>query len=332
MANFVRYESPAVPGVLTGTAGNDLYQGSAGFDTAQIDAGRHGATIVDGPNGPVTVTSAAGTDRFNSVETLLFIDGREVYNLNDPAAQVMRVYDIVLGRDVDQSGLNTFVQLLDSTSRLENVAQSLINSREFISAHGANLSNTQFVDVLYHNLRGVSGSADETAGWVTRLDGGQMTRADVAAYFAQSAEEERATASTLAQGIWDRDENAISIAHLYDAAFDRLPDAGGLANWVTQAHRDNVGMNAIAASFLNSNEAASLRTLDDASFINEIYQNALGRNAEAGGLAAWLGHLAAGETRADVMLAISDSAEHQQITANLFQSDNPLNYGVSLIG
>jgi hypothetical protein len=332
MANFVRYESPAVPGVLTGTAGNNLYQGSAGFDTAQIDAGRRGATIVDGPNGPVTVTSAAGTDTFNSVETLLFIDGREVYNLNDPAAQVMRVYDIVLGRTADQSGLNTFVQVLDTSTRIEDVARSLINSNEFIAAHGANLSNTQFVNVLYQNMRGVSGSVGETAGWVTQLDGGQMNRADVAAYFANSAEQQSATASVLAQGIWDRDESAISIANLYDAAFDRLPDAGGLAGWVTQAHRANVGMDAIANSFLNSNEAASLRALDDAGFINEIYQNALGRNAEAGGLASWLGQLAAGETRADVMLAISDSAEHQQITANLFQSDNPLNYGVSLIG
>ena len=332
MANFVRYERPAVPGVLTGTAGNDLFQGTAGFDTAQIDAGRRGATIVDGPNGPVTVTSAAGTDRFNSVETLLFIDGREVYNLNDPAAQVTRAYDAVLGRTPDQAGLNTFVQLLDQSTRLEDVSQRLIDSGEFVRAHGSNLNNTQFVDILYHNMRGVSGSAGETAGWVTLLDGGVMSRADVATYFAQSAEQEKATAGTLAQGIWDRDESAISIANLYDTAFDRLPDSGGLANWVTLAHRDNVGMNAIAASFLNSNEAASLRAMDNASFINEIYQNALGRNAEAGGLASWLSHLAAGETRADVMLAISESAEHQQITANLFQSDNPLNYGVSLIG
>jgi len=332
MANFVRYESPAAPGVLTGTAGNNLYQGGSGAETAQIDAGRRGATIADGPNGPATVTNTAGTDTFNSVETLLFIDGREVYNLDDPAAQVMRVYDIVLGRNVDQSGLNTFVQILDSSTRLENVAQSLLNSNEFIGAHGGNLSNAQFVDVLYHNMRGVSGSADETLGWVTLLNGGEMTRADVATYFAQSAEEQSATARMLAQGIWDRDESAISIANLYDAAFDRLPDAAGLANWVTQAHRDNVGMEAIATSFLNSNEGASLRALDDASFINEIYQNALGRNAEASGLANWLGQLAAGETRADVMLAISDSAEHQQITASLFQSDNPLNYGVSLIG
>lgn len=77
MANTIRYQIPAAQAVLTGTIGNDLCQGSANFDTAQIDAGRRGATITDGPNGPATVTSAAGTDAFNSVETVLFLDGQK---------------------------------------------------------------------------------------------------------------------------------------------------------------------------------------------------------------------------------------------------------------
>lgn len=244
----------------------------------------------------------------------------------------MRLYDIAFGRDVDQAGLNTFVQVLDNGGQLKDVANSLITSAEFTGAHGASLSNTDFVDVLYHNLRGASGSIGEVASWASLLENGQMTRAEVAVSFAQSAEELNATASTLAQGRWDRDESAISIANLYDAAFDRLPDAAGLAGWVSQVHQDNVAMKDIATAFINSNEAAGLRAMDDASFINEIYQNALGRDAEAGGLAFWLGQLAVGGTRADVMLAVSDSAEHQQITAELFQSDNPLSYGVSLIG
>jgi hypothetical protein len=332
MANDVRYQIPAHQGVLTGTDGNDVYQGSANFDTAQIDAGRRGAVIVDGGNGPTSVTSAAGTDTLNSVETLLFIDGREVYNPSDAAAQVIRLYDVVLGRDVDQPGLNYSIQVLDDDTELKDFANGLISSGEFVGKHGGNLTNAQFVEVLYQNMRGAPASVGEVASWAAQLESGQMTRGEVAVSFANSAEEQNATASIVAQGIWDRDEGAISIANLYDTAFDRLPDADGLATWVSQVNQDDVEMRDIANAFYNSNEASSLRALDDAGFINEIYQNALGRAAEAGGLSYWLGQISSGMSRADVMMTISESAEHQQINAELFQSDNPLNYGVSLIG
>ncbi|MBC9176368.1 DUF4214 domain-containing protein [Pseudoroseomonas ludipueritiae] len=331
MASITKYQIPPASGVFTGTNGANTYNGTNAYDLGQFDAGRRDAIIVNNDVGPINVTSRAGIDTINSIETLIFVDGREVYNPEDAAAQVTRLYHAALGRDADQGGLNGFIQVLDNGGKLSDVANSMISGSEFTSLFGANLNNTQFVEALYQNMRGSAASPAEISGWSILIDKGEMSRADVAVQFAESAENRAITASIVADGIWDRDESAIAIANLYDTAFDRLPDLGGLSSWVSLLHTSNLSVKAVADSFYSSNEAAGLRGLNDADFINAIYNNALERNAEQAGLDSWVAQLNGGMSRAEVMLAISDSAEHQQITADQFQSDNPLSYGVSLI-
>jgi hypothetical protein len=331
MAIDINYQIPAYPGVITGGRGNDILAGTAGLDFAQLDAGRRASQVVDGSQGPVTVTSAAGVDQIQSIETLLFVDGREVYNAEDAAAQVTRLYNVALGRDADQAGLNAFVQVLDNGGALSDVARALIDSGEFATSFGVNQSSTVFVNSLYQNLRGGPASPAEVSGWAVRIDNGDLSRTDVALAFADSAENRAATASTLSAGIWDRDETAIEIANLYDTAFNRLPDLPGLASWVSLVHREELTVKSVAESFYNSAEAAPLQGLTDAAFVNQIYLNALGRQAEATGSAFWVNHINTDMSRAEVLLAISSSAEHQQINAEQFQSENPLSYGVSLV-
>jgi len=331
--NVPRYQTPGAPGVLLGSDGNDNYQGGAGYDVAQIDAGRRDSIVTNGANGPTSVLSTAGLDSLNSVETLLFIDGREVYNPEDHAAQVSRLYDIVLGREADQGGLNFSVNWMDDGASMSTIASSFLNSGEFTGKFGQGLTNAQFVNVLYENMRGAEGSANEVSFWTAQLDNGSLSLGDVATHFANSAEGLAANSATLAAGIWDRDESAISIANLYDAAFDRLPDEGGLATWVNEIHSNGTSMGDIAKYFYSSGEAQTkYAPLSDMDFVNTIYQNALDRDADAGGMATWTSELASGNlSRADVILFISDSPEHQALTADLFQSENPLNYGVSVI-
>jgi hypothetical protein len=331
--NVPRYQTPGAPGVLLGSDGNDNYQGGAGYDVAQIDAGRRDSIVTNGASGPTNVLSTAGVDTLNSVETLLFIDGREVYNPEDHAAQVSRLYDIVLGRDADQGGLNFSINAMDGGASMSTIASSFLNSGEFTGKYGQGLTNAEFVHVLYENMRGADGSASEVSFWTTQLDNGSLSLGDVATHFANSAEGIAANASTLSAGIWDRDESAIAVANLYDAAFDRLPDEGGLATWVNEIHTNGTSMGDIAKYFYSSGEAqAKLAPLSDADFVNAIYQNALDRDADATGMATWTSELASGHlSRADVILFVSDSPEHQALTSDLFQSENPLSYGVSVV-
>lgn len=332
--NVARYQVPPAPGVQIGTDGNDTFNGSPNFDFVQLDAGYRDSVVTNGANGPSSVTSAAGIDTLNNITQLLFVDGRLVYNDNDHAAQVSRLYDIVLDRGAEQTGLNSFINQMDGGVSMAAVAETMFDSAEFTGKFGANLTNEQFVQVLYNNMRGADASAAEVSFWTSQVANGSMTLGDVAVNFANSAEGLNANADTLSQGIWDRDESAISLANLYDTAFDRLPELDGMAHWVSQIHNSGTSMNDIADLFYSSGEAqAAFGGLNDFDFVNAVYQNALNRNADDAGASYWTSELASGDlSRADVMLSISDSTEHQAITADAFQSDNPLNYGVTLIG
>ena len=70
---------------------------------------------------------------------------------------------------------------------------------------------------------------------------------------------------------------------------------------------------AIASSFLVSDEF-KLRYGDDitdSTYVNTLYNNVLGRDADFGGLNYWLGQLNSGaETRYEVLLGFAESAEN----------------------
>lgn len=54
--------------------------------------------------------------------------------------------------------------------------------------------------------------------------------------------------------------------------------------------------------------------LDDGSFVELLYQNVLGRAADANGPAAWVSELESGSSRAEVVLGFSNSGEYQART------------------
>lgn len=106
-----------------------------------------------------------------------------------------------------------------------------------------------------------------------------------------------------------------SISLLYHAALGRAPDLGGLSYWA----QDGVTLGTVAARVLASPEwlATSGSALSDAGFIEAVYGNAFGRTPDGGGLTYWLGQLTGSATapaisRADVLVAIARSAEHER--------------------
>ena len=105
-------------------------------------------------------------------------------------------------------------------------------------------------------------------------------------------------------------EDSAQIFQLYQAAFDRMPDAGGQLNWTTRLFEGELTSAQVAANFAASQEfKRDFDALDDAAFVEAMYQNALGRSADAGGLQSWTSILANGGTRGDVLAGIATSAE-----------------------
>jgi hypothetical protein len=120
---------------------------------------------------------------------------------NVDAAEVARLYDTVLGRLPDLSGLTNWTQSLESGTSLQTVANGFVGSTEFQTVYGA-LNNTDFVTLLYAN---VLHRAPDTSGlnnWVNLLTTGQDTRAQVVVGFSESLEHIANTAAHIDNGIW----------------------------------------------------------------------------------------------------------------------------------
>ena len=103
---------------------------------------------------------------------------------------------------------------------------------------------------------------------------------------------------------------------LYNAAFKRFPDPDGLKYWIDKYTSGENDERSIASSFLVSAEFKERygENLSDSTYVNTLYKNVLGRDADTSGLNYWLGQLNSGaETRYEVLLGFSESAENKAL-------------------
>jgi V8-like Glu-specific endopeptidase len=98
---------------------------------------------------------------------------------------------------------------------------------------------------------------------------------------------------------------------LYQAAFNRTPDRGGLSYWVKQLD-NNASLAQVAGGFVGSQEFQNLYRGSTASrtMIETFYRNVLGREGEASGISFWETAIAGGQTTAQVLVGFSESAEN----------------------
>jgi hypothetical protein len=109
--------------------------------------------------------------------------------------------------------------------------------------------------------------------------------------------------------------NAGQVYRLYQAAFDRVPDIGGVSHWIKQKDA-GISLDDIAGAFISSAEfKAAYGQATDAAFIGLLYQNVLDRGPDAGGFSYWAGQLARGMPRSEMLVGFSESTENQINTA-----------------
>lgn len=297
------------------TPGNQRYVGDAGLETLVVAEGARGSTLVGRPGGEVAFVHAGQTDILRDVSALRFLDGRLVLDADDPAARVARLYQAGLGRAPDTAGLSFWAGRVQAGAPLEELAQGFLGSAEFQARIGANATDAQFVAGLYRNVLGREPDAGGLQYWTGRLSQG-AGRASVLVGLSESAENKQVTAGLVSNGLWVLDQGAAQVARLYDTVFGRVPDAGGLAFWSGQIASGAIGVQGVADRLVGSAEfQARYGALGDRDFVAAMYANTLDRAPDAGGLDYWTARLGAGATRAGVVAGLSESAEHQQLTA-----------------
>ncbi|BAP46039.1 DUF4214 domain-containing protein [Pseudomonas sp. 21LCFQ02] len=110
-------------------------------------------------------------------------------------------------------------------------------------------------------------------------------------------------------------QNAGAAFRLYQAAFDRKPDMGGLKYWINDLDQ-GATIQQVAQGFVDSAEFKKLTPgTDNKSIINSFYQHVLHRDADAGGFKYWEDSMAGGMTASEVLVSFSESAENMNNTS-----------------
>ncbi len=111
------------------------------------------------------------------------------------------------------------------------------------------------------------------------------------------------------------------VIRFYAAVFARTPDNGGIRFWLDQYDGGEWSTRRIADFFVSSDEFKALygENTTNAQFVDAVYPNVLGRTPDQEGRSFWIGYLDQGNSRAEMILLVSNSPEF--IGANPLPSD-----------
>lgn len=192
--------------LIADSAGDDLVDGGAGFDTIELVSGSADVTAEIGTDGETVLEGGAGQLTLVNTEAVALGDGTLRLDVGAGAAAgvVARLYEGVLGRAGEASGLEFWIDGADAGVEAVAIAAAFLASEEFDARFGADLSDEAFLDALYQNLRDGPGNESGLDFWRDALDRG-ADRADIALAFAESAEALDNTAGALSGGLFLED-------------------------------------------------------------------------------------------------------------------------------
>lgn len=194
--------------VLSGLGSGNTATGNALDNLIDI---RSGSWIVDGGNGAdavqlagtvaesiinqaivdgklqITVIGPNGKVVLDNVETLIFDDVTLGVSNDQGAQDLTALYDILLGRAPDATGLRFWQDARDNGVSLSGVADAILASGEYQTRVGAP-SSREFVTDLYQLTLQRDPDAAGLAYWAGLIDAGQNSHGEVTAQIWQSAE------------------------------------------------------------------------------------------------------------------------------------------------
>lgn len=99
------------------------------------------------------------------------------------------------------------------------------------------------------------------------------------------------------------------VGRLYTTVFDRTPSETEVGHWLA-VRASGSSLVDVAAQFTAADEFTSrYGDIDDGGFVDLLYRNVLGRSADAEGRRHWLAQLNNGMSRAELVVAFSESPE-----------------------
>ncbi len=196
---------------------------------------------------------------------------------------VCHLYWDALGRQPDGAGFTYWVNKLNAGTARSKMASLYLTQPE---------SLRKVADRAYVLYLGRHGTNTELSGWATKLANKTATTQDVRIAVLASAEYFTRSGGT----------NTVFIQHMFQDAFRRPVDSGGLAYWVGQLTAGKSRAN-VATRFMGEPEGRR-------KIIGDIYLRFLRREPTTNEANSWVTQLAAGKTEVDVGVGLVASTEY----------------------
>ena len=245
--------------------------------------------------------------------------------LNDPAKIkdfVSRCYRIILGREADQGGLDTWYnELASGRKTAAEIIDCFVRSTEF---RNKKLSNAETVEILY---KAMIDRAPDPAGksyWVGQLESGKPLQAIINGFCGSeefkylckvygikpgtvAVPEDQPAKPDAADGLIQS-----YVTRCYEIILGRKPDEGGMKTWVNELNSGRKAAAEIIDCFVRSTEFQN-KKLSNADAVEILYKAMLGRGSDAAGKSSWVSQLESGKPLAAVINGFCGSAEFGNI-------------------
>ena len=238
---------------------------------------------------------------------------------SDPIeAFVTRMYSIILEREPD-AGSSTWINgLKDGSMTGVRVADGFVLSEEMLNK---DISNEEFVKILYRAFFGREADAEGLATWKNLLDAG-CKKTYVFAGFANSTEfgtlcaEAGIVQGRAAEYLADRQTGLSDadykvwcfVERMYMEVLNRTADEPGVRSWVGALQAGSMTGVEVADGFIMSEEFLA-KNMTDEEYVRIMYRAFFGRDADVEGLATWTNALATGWTKQEVFAGFANSNE-----------------------
>ena len=232
---------------------------------------------------------------------------------------VSRMYTVVLNREAEAGGLDYWSQeLLNQKQDGAALANGFINSPEF---KNRGLSDSNYLDVLYETFFGRIADSDGKNYWLSEMRNG-MSRNTVLAGFVNSKEFGAICESYgIARGTMENDGSSIYNAGVHDfvlrnytKALGRDGEVEGVEYWSHLINTKQKSALDCAMDFFHSKEFMN-KNLNDADYVEVLYETYFGRASDVSGKNYWLSMLASGNSRDWVLSEFAHSPEFKNIMA-----------------
>lgn len=232
---------------------------------------------------------------------------------------VRRLYVVLLERQPDAQGLNTYTSALEKgKTTASSVVLAIVNSSEFT---GKRYSDQVYVEKLYAALLNRNAGNTETSEWVGKINEGVSGRFVLFQIVKSSEFTKVCNDCKISKGdiplSENRDKNyklTAYVSRCYRSILGRSADIQGLNTW-TGALLSGKNGSEIVRNLVLSNEFKR-KGKSDSEFIDILYQAMLGRASDVGGKANWLDCLEKGVSYQYIINGFAGSREFKNLCAS----------------